>query len=202
MANDSPSADDDRTLLTAARAGDDSSLWRLCEGLRPKLRAIAARKLGKGLADKVDASDIVQNAMKEAARALPEFQGETIEEFEGWLVKIVQNEVHDTRRHWHQKKRSVGRERARLDGPDRAGLDPGGGSSPSAALMREERAERIRGLVERLPPEEAQVVRLRHLEGRSLADMSAIIGRTPDGTAGLLKRAMKRLRELMDGESV
>jgi RNA polymerase sigma factor (sigma-70 family) len=66
--------------------------------------------------------------------------------------------------------------------------------------MREERAARIRGLVDRLPPEEAQVVRLRHLEGKTLADISAIISRSPDGTAGLLKRAMKRLKEMMQGE--
>jgi len=202
MANDSPSAPDNRTLLTAARAGDDSSLWRLSEELRPRLRAIAARRLGAMLAAKVDASDVVQNALTEAARAFPDFHGESIEEFEAWLVQIVKNEVHDVRRHWHQKKRSVGREQVKLDEPGKTGLDPSAGSSPSAAIMREEQAARIREFVDRLPADEAQVVRMKHLEGKSLADISEFICRSPDGTAGLLKRAMKRLRELMEGESV
>jgi DNA-directed RNA polymerase specialized sigma24 family protein len=60
----------------------------MCDEVRPRLRSVAAQHLNPELRSKVDASDIVQDAMTAAVRA-PQFRGQTQEEWEAWLVQIV-----------------------------------------------------------------------------------------------------------------
>jgi RNA polymerase sigma-70 factor (ECF subfamily) len=49
-----------------------------------------------------------------------------------------------------------------------------------------------------LPEAQCEVVVLRHLEGRSLADIAAQVERTPAAVVGLLQRGLKRLREILN----
>lgn len=195
MSREPDETQDYESLLAAARAGDPSSFWRMCDELRPRLRQFAAGQLGPEVSAKVDASDIVQDAMVAAVRAFPQFRGKTIEEWEAWLTQIVRREVHDTRRYWHQPRRTVRRQSGNLEHLGDRNHIPGNGSSPSAPTLRMERAQLILDLIARLPPDEERVVRLRHIEGKSLENISEVIGRTPAAAAGLLKRAMARLRE-------
>jgi RNA polymerase sigma-70 factor (ECF subfamily) len=195
MSSEPEATQDYDSLLAAARAGDATSFWKMCEGLRPRLRNFAAGQLDPAVAAKVDPSDLVQNALLAAVRAFPQFRGKTTEEWEAWLTQIVRREVHDERRYWHQPRRSVRRQANNLEAIDNGNLLPADGSSPSTPSLRKEQAEKILDLVARLPADEERVVRLRHFEGKSLNEIAELIGRTPDGTAGLLKRAMARLRE-------
>ena len=183
------------SLLTAAKAGDSSSFWRMCDGLRPRLRNFAAGQLDPELSAQIDASDIVQEALLAAVRAFPQFRGQTIEEWEAWLVQIVRREVHDARRYWHQPRRTLRRQAGSLENNSDGNGVPSQGSTPSTPTLRDEQARLILELIAKLPPEEEEVVRLKHLDGKSLDDISETIGRSPAGTAGLLKRAMARLRE-------
>jgi RNA polymerase sigma-70 factor, ECF subfamily len=68
-------------------------------------------------------------------------------------------------------------------------------SSPSQRAMRGEQAVALATALETLPPDQREAVRLRHLEGRSLNEIAAHLGRTPAAAAGLIKRGMQTLRE-------
>ena len=48
-----------------------------------------------------------------------------------------------------------------------------------------------------LNPEQRQAVEMKHLQGWSVADICEHTGRSEAAVAGLLRRGLKRLRELM-----
>ena len=56
---------------------------------------------------------------------------------------------------------------------------------------------RLKSVPEDFEVEEALV--LQHWHGLTLAQVGASLGRTPAAVAGLLKRGLKRLRELLEG---
>lgn len=72
-------------------------------------------------------------------------------------------------------------------------------SSPSQKAMRHEDALQLANALEQLPDAQRETVVLRHLQGYSLNEIAAKMDRSPTATAGLLKRGLKRLREILDG---
>ena len=72
------------------------------------------------------------------------------------------------------------------------------GEEPSRKLMDQEQRERVRAILERLPPRQRDVVRLFHLDGYSYAEVSAQLG-MPIGSVGVtLRRAEAKLKEMME----
>src|SRR5262249_18365704 len=74
-----------------------------------------------------------------------------------------------------------------------AGSDP----SPSKAAMRIEQLLRLAKEVAKLPDEQREAVVLHHLHGWSLAQLAGHLQRSEASVAGLLRRGLKKLRELM-----
>src|SRR5207245_5606949 len=64
------------------------------------------------LQNKIDASDVVQEALLQAVVALPQFRGQTDHEFAAWLRAILANKLTDAARHFARKKRDVALERS------------------------------------------------------------------------------------------
>jgi RNA polymerase sigma-70 factor (ECF subfamily) len=60
--------------------------------------------------------------------------------------------------------------------------------------MRGEEAVKLADALDRLPQDQRTAVRLRHLEGWSLAEIAEHLNRTPAAAAGLIKRGMEALR--------
>ena len=72
-------------------------------------------------------------------------------------------------------------------------------SSPSAHAARRECAVLLADALARLPPDYREVIVMRHLEGATLPDVAAKIGRTAGAVRMLWVRALERLRlELED----
>src|SRR2546428_2361849 len=84
------------------------------------LARVALRSSPK-LQKKIDASDIVQDALLQAVVALPQFRGETDKEFAAWVRAIVANKLADAARHFGRQK---------SDGaPEKSIPNPVGGSA-------------------------------------------------------------------------
>jgi RNA polymerase sigma-70 factor (ECF subfamily) len=176
-----------------ARAGDADALGRLLEACRVRLRAQAARQLGGRIARRVDACDIVQQTYLEACRSIGQFLGHSEAELVAWLQRILDTTVAGAiRRHARSQKRDVSREQPLSGAP---GQVPACGlPTPSRGMVRAETAQRLAQLLDTLPAELREALRLRHQEGLSLAAVAERVGRTRAAVAGLLKRGLKALR--------
>src|SRR5438309_2767338 len=70
MAQNGPETD---ALLDLAGRGDDHARWRLLDRHRARLLRMIAVRMDGRLAARLDPSDVVQEALADAARALPDY---------------------------------------------------------------------------------------------------------------------------------
>lgn len=187
-------------LLARARQGDAEAAGMLLERYRAYLRLIAKRRLDCQVQARVDPSDVVQQTCLEAYRDLGDFRGGVEAELIAWLRRILDNNLAQTiQQHVFTQKRAAGRERSLDDskGPGEALRKSLAAeqSSPSRRAMRGEDAVRLAGALETLPPDQHEAVRLRHLEGWSLAQIARRLDRSEVAVAGLLKRGLWGLRK-------
>jgi RNA polymerase sigma-70 factor (ECF subfamily) len=71
------------------------------------------------------------------------------------------------------------------------------GPSPSQAAAGDEQAVRLAAALAQLPEAQREALVLQHWHGWPLARIGEQLDRSPEAVAGLLKRGLKRLRELL-----
>jgi RNA polymerase sigma-70 factor (ECF subfamily) len=202
------SEDDRKTEDLIRRAGDGerAAIEGLLVGHRERLRRMVAVRMDPRLAARVDASDVVQEALGEASRRLPEYLRDQPLPFYPWLRQIAWERLMDMhRRHVHAQKRAVGREHRRYALPDRSTMALAdqllaSGTSPSGHFAREEVRIRMRTALEGLPPRDREVLVLRHLEQLSTREIAAVTGITEGAVKTRHLRALQRVRGLLNDE--
>jgi RNA polymerase sigma-70 factor (ECF subfamily) len=167
------------------------------ERYRSYLLLLARRHGGR-----LDPSDLVQQTLLAAHRQRGQFRGHTAAEEAAWLRRILAGTIADAFRALGRGKRDVGRERsleAELEASSARLHDwlAAGQSSPSQRAVRAEDSTRLADALAQLPEAQREAVTLRHLHGLPLAAIAERLGRGPAATAGLLKRGLARLRELL-----
>lgn len=193
-------------LLVLARTGNEPALGQLLERFRAYLLLLARLQVGRRLQGKVDAADMVQETFLEAARAFPQFRGDTEPEFAAWLRQILAGCLaHLVRRYCGTQARDIRLERTleqEMDQSSRA-IDRGlvaEQSSPSQRASRREQAVLLADALERLPQDYREVIILRHLEGLTFPEVAARMGRSLDSVEKLWVRALPRLRRTLGAE--
>ena len=188
-----------RGLLQQAREGDEQALGIVLQQYRDYLRNLAQQSLDGPMGARLDPSDIVQQTCLSAIRFFPKFQGDEPAEFLAWLAQIQKRNLHDViRTHVLSQKRSIGKEQS-FETP--VVVIDQQASSPSQRLMLNEKSVRLTKAVESLPEDQREAVRLRHLEGLSLAEMGERLNRSERAVAALLNRGIANLRSrLRDDE--
>lgn len=191
-------------LIAEARAGSDEALGLLLDRYRPYLRFLAQRGLGRDIQSRVDPSDVVQRAFLDAHRDWAGFRGQGESELVAWLRRILENNVSETvGEHIRAQKRSTRKERSLTEPGDEAlaadlAADQ---SSPSQRAMRGEAAVILAQAIETLSDDQREAIRLRYLEGWTLAQITEHFDRSQVAVAGLLKRGLRGLRRYFDGVS-
>jgi RNA polymerase sigma-70 factor (ECF subfamily) len=204
--NDLPDADPEQ-LLRLARGGDGPALGQLLELYRNYLALSARLQIGRRLQSKVDPADLVQETFLKAHRHFDQFRGGTEGELVAWLRQILALSVANVVRHYcGTQSRDVGLEHGLADALERSSQAWGLGllakqSSPSQRATRREEAVRLADALGRLPPDYAEVIVLRNLEGLPFADVARRMGRSLDGVEKVWIRALDRLRRLLGGLS-
>jgi RNA polymerase sigma-70 factor (ECF subfamily) len=174
------------------------------EAYRDYLLVLARAHLAARLRTKLDASDVVQQALLQAHAGRGQFQGRTPAELAAWLRRILANVLAGSARAFATAARDVGAERSLAAALDESSAQLGAGlaaghSSPSEQAARGEQMLRVSAALARLPDDQRRAVELHHLAGLSLADVGEVMGRSSRAVAGLLVRGMRRLRQSLDG---
>ncbi len=178
------------------------------EGLRPLehfreyLRLLARMQLDQRLQGKVDPSDLVQQTLLEAHEKRARFRGHTEAEQAAWLREILVHNLADEVRRYSAAGRNVALEQSLQQAlqESSARIEKWIAGREAVPLEHVERGEMLVRMAEalaQLPDEQRQAVDLKHLQGRSVADVCRVMGRSEAAVAGLLRRGLKRLRELM-----
>jgi RNA polymerase sigma-70 factor (ECF subfamily) len=187
-------------LLIGLREGNPDAWHALAAAYRQRLRDIAASALPSEVAGRADASDIVQQTLAEANQSFAAFHGASLPELFAWMTAILKHNVDDVvRQHVIAERRSVRAERC-LDDNSGAGFNAilaADQTSPSMAAARGEIQDRLEMALDRLPARQRDAVRMRHLEGRPLADIADKLDCSLQAAAAVIARGLRGLREEM-----
>lgn len=178
-------------LLLRAQRGEADALGELLDIQRPDLRRLADRLLDDRIRGRLDASDLVQQTCLSVHKRMAEFEGTDPAQFVAWIRQVHEHNVRNAiRDHLHAGRRAAGREQplGEVDAADAAA------ETPSRRLIRSEDETRLRDALERLPPDEQHALRLRYIEGRTIADIAEDMGITRDALIWLMRRALRRIR--------
>jgi RNA polymerase sigma-70 factor (ECF subfamily) len=194
-------------LLDRAAGGDDDARAQLLTRHRDLLRKMVAFHLDRRLAARIDPSDVVQEALADAARELSDYLRRRPVPFYPWLRQLARDRLVELqRRHVQAGKRSVRREEpGLLELPDESAVELASrladlGSSPSARVVRDELCRRVQSALARLEERDREVLVLRHLEELSVADAAAVLGVGEGAFKSRHLRALRRLRQLLEEE--
>lgn len=194
------------TLLLRAKEGDAQALAHALHGCAASVRARLSGNIPSRWAAQIGIDDLLQQTYLDAFLSIGRFDGDTAEAFAGWLCAIARRNLQDTARALEADKRGGSRRPISLDAStDR--LEPlldeicAVSLTPSRYAARNEAIVRLRAAVSALPTPHRDVINGYDLEGRTMAEVAATIGRTV-GTAYMLRaRAMGWLAEMLGGTS-
>src|SRR3982074_1734620 len=117
-------------LMARARAGETDDAGELCALYRNYLRMLVRSGLGPKLRERVELSDVVQEALVEVVRQFPKFTGQTEGALVGWLRRLVGEKLADLGRYHHRVKRGGGVSPVTFDASFHTGAGDDRGAGP------------------------------------------------------------------------
>jgi RNA polymerase sigma-70 factor (subfamily 1) len=190
----------DQPLPERVKAGDGSALAAYLEERRPALRAFVERRLGPTLRGKLEPDDVLQELAVKALHEL-ERQPQITDPF-NWLCHLAEQCIVDGHRRFAADKRDAGREvpgnvRVGEASQDLVALLAVSLTTPSAAVVRDERQRRLQEALVALPEEHREALRLRYAEGLSTKEVAGRLKKSDVATRVLLSRLVQKLQELL-----
>jgi RNA polymerase sigma-70 factor (ECF subfamily) len=173
------------------------------ERYRDYLCLLARLQLPPQLRAKLDSSDLVQQTLLKAYQNLDQFRGLSKAQLAAWLRSILANLMTDALRKFGTGGRDVARERSleRALEESSAQLEAwlsADQSSPSDHVIRQEELLQLSRALSQLPEDQRTALELQQIHGCSIEEISKQMNRSKSAVGGLLRRALKRLRELME----
>lgn len=169
----------DADLVRSAQAGDRAALVALYQRYVQEVYGFFVNQTGNF----ADAEDLTSETFLRVVRGLDHFAGRS--SFRTWLYEIAKNQLRDM---WRANGRRpvVDVDVAGLEELSPAARD---GTNPAAARLGQ-------AILEALPAHYRRVLELRIMEGRSVRDTAAYLGKSETNIKVLTHRALKRAEAL------
>lgn len=198
-------SDSTEELWQRAKAGDQASIGQLLELNRQRLKRMVALRIDPCLQRRVDASDVVQESLWEAARRFLEYTQQDDMPFLVWLRLITQQRLNaHFRQHLGTQRRDAGREvsidRRGLPAATSAALAArllGKLTQPSEAAMRAEAKIRLQQAINQLAELDREILVLRHFEQLSAHEAALELGISDEAVKKRHVRALQRLKRVL-----
>lgn len=185
MAFDALSDVSDEALLVLYANGDAGGARMLTVRLVPRILGYAARLLG----DRAEAEDVAQEAMLRLWRVAPDWrQGEA--KVTTWLYRVTTNLCTDRLR-LRQRRKATSLD----DAPDMEDSAP----LAEVALMEADRMTALNAALYALPDRQREAVVLRHIEGFSNPEISAVMDIGIEAVESLIARGKRALSATLSG---
>src|SRR5207248_575886 len=166
-----PDSAQTQELIEQARAGKPGAVDDLLARHREPVRRMIGLRLDRGIAARVDASDVVQEVLLEASRRLGDYLRDPAMPFHLWLRHIARDHLIDAhRRHRGAKRRSVDREQSlRPVMADQSSVDLAAELidrelTPATAALRHELQNRFQSALAELDEDDREIILMRHFE--------------------------------------
>ena len=175
---------------------------RPLELYREYLHLLARLQIDPRLRGKLDPSDVVQEALLRAHERWDQFRGTTDAELATWLRQILANQLAEALRRFTRQKRDVGLEQSLTAAVEESSARlerwlAGEELAPADRSVRDERLLRMSEALAALPEDQRAAVEMRYLQGLTVSRIGELMGRTEASVAGLLRRGLDRLREIL-----
>jgi RNA polymerase sigma-70 factor (ECF subfamily) len=182
-------AQDDATLLAAARQGDAAALDALIGRWQGQVYRFGLRMCG----DQEDARDVLQDTLLAAARSLRDFRGESA--VSTWLFRIARSFcTKHRRRSVFAPREELSLEALRGEGDEPTGLPPASGHDPEQATAAAEVRRALDRAIRALDPKYREVLLLRDVEGLTAPEVARVLGLRVETVKTRLHRARLALR--------
>jgi RNA polymerase sigma-70 factor, ECF subfamily len=187
----------DKALVSRMLAGDEQAFERLFDEAFPVLYRFALIRL----AYREDAAEeVAQAALCQAMRKLSTYRGEAA--LLTWLCTFCRHEISD------YVRRTGERVQVDLDedGPEiRAALESLHAfeqQSPEAKLQRSQLAERVRRILDQLPPQYGSALEWKYIDELSVREIAERLGLGAKAAESLLTRARRAFRDTFETATV
>jgi len=178
-------------LVLRANAGDRDALEALCARYTPRLQRWAHGRIPPAARGALQTHDLVQDTLIRVVDRLPSFKPRHEGAFQGYVRTALWNRIRD-----------VARQYQRAGAPDP--LDPeiaGQEDSPLDLAIGHETLERYEAALDRLRPEDKELIIARIEMGLPHAEIAAMFGKPSVAAVHMaLSRALVRLAEEMAHE--
>ena len=192
-------------LLKRAMAGELEAINRLLSNYRGRLKTMIEVHMDARLSSRLDASDVVQDALMIASQRIQTFQPTSIP-FYVWLRQIARDRLSELyERNIGTQKRSVLREQnwglsedsefrlfQKLAGSDAKAIND---------AIRSEMRLRLHRALEALPSHQREILVMRHLEQMTIAEIASACQLSEGAVKMRQLRAIQRLRDILQEES-
>lgn len=148
------------------------------------------------IGNKADAEDVTQEVFMKIAQHYDSFRGEST--LTTWIYSIARRTVIDyTRQKKTKKFLSFWKNHIPEDYEASDGID-----SPGEMIVKKEEEESVHGLIKQLPEKMQAVIYLRYIKGLSLQETAGILDMTTNQVSVTQNRALSKLRNTIETESM
>lgn len=169
---------------------------------RQRLRRMVEFRMSPQLRSRVDASDVVQDTLIEAARVLSESKHNTDIPVHVWLRRLANQKLIQAHRAHRAARRDAGREQQAGDAGMNSSMSiarflVGNMTSPSNAAIRDEKKRSLTEALDRMGDLDREVLILRHFEQLTSRQSAEILGLNVEAVKKRYIRALEKLQQIM-----